>query len=146
MSSSHRPAAVFKHFLDASVNNDWDAVADTYAEDAVVEIPFAPPGVPTTTKGREVLRARFKGAGKIFTFSSADPVVVRETDDREVIVAEYTLHGTAIPTGKTFSFTYIMVVTVRHGEIVHSRDYSNPLASAVVLDRLPALVEAMTAQ
>lgn len=73
-----------------------------------------------------------------------DDLKVRETSDPEVVVAEYQLNGEVIQTGKEFSFTYIMVVTVRGGEIVHSRDYSNPLASATALDRLDALFTQLT--
>ncbi|MFF9587554.1 nuclear transport factor 2 family protein [Streptomyces achromogenes] len=148
MSEAARPSPpareVFQRFIDGTLNNDWDAVADTYAENVVVEIPFAPPGVATTTQGREELRTRLRGAGKIFRFTGVDDLKVRETSDPEVIVAEYGLTGEIIQTGKEFSFTYIMVVTVRGGEIVHSRDYGNPLASAAALDRLDALFTQLT--
>ena len=37
-----------------------------------------------------------------------------------------------------------MVVTVRDGLIVHSRDYSNPIDGARLLGRLPQLVATLT--
>ncbi|MGW2377233.1 nuclear transport factor 2 family protein [Kitasatospora sp. NPDC001683] len=135
---------VFQRFLEASVNNDWDAVADSYAEDVVVEIPFAPPGVPVATRGREVLRARFHGAAGIRRFTGSSDVVITRSDDPEVIFAEYQLLGAAVATGKAFASRYVMRLTVRDGLIVHSRDYGNPIATAVALDRVPELLAALT--
>jgi ketosteroid isomerase-like protein len=118
---------VFKRFLHYSETNAWDDLADLYSVDAVIEIPFVPPGVPTTSQGREVHRARFRQIGTLLRFTSASSVRLYQTTNPDVIVAEYDLSGEVISNGKTFTLSYIMVVTVKNGEIVHSRDYGNPL-------------------
>jgi ketosteroid isomerase-like protein len=118
---------VFKRFLHYSETNAWDDLADLYSEDAVIEIPFVPPGVPTKSQGREVHRARFKQIARLLRFTSATSVRLYQTTDPDVIIGEFDLNGEVISNGKTFTLSYIMVVTVRHGEIVHSRDYGNPL-------------------
>jgi len=115
-------AEVFQRFLDASVGNRWDDLADCYAEDVVIEIPFAPAGVPKTSEGREILRKRFHQAGDRRTITKADRVSVRQTSDPEVLVAEFDLHG--VLDGKPYVASYCLVMTVRNGEIVRSRDYS----------------------
>ncbi|MYW97227.1 hypothetical protein G3I59_43090 [Amycolatopsis rubida] len=113
---------VFQRFLDAAVDNRWDDLADLYSDDVVIEIPFAPAGVPKVTRDREELRKRFHQAGERRRITKADRVVVHETSDPEVLVAEYDLHGEY--EGKPYVSTYVMVLTVREGRIAHSRDYS----------------------
>ena len=122
-------AEVFQRFLDASVGNRWDDLADCYAEDVVVEIPFAPAGVPTVSEGRELLRKRFHQAGERRTITKADRVAVRQTSDPDVLVAEFELHG--VLDGRAYVSSYCMVMTVRAGRIVHSRDYSGSPVFAV---------------
>ncbi|GAB3906068.1 hypothetical protein GCM10029964_102270 [Kibdelosporangium lantanae] len=119
----------------AATLTDRGDLADFYAEDAVVEIMFRPPGsdVPARTQGREVLRARFAASTGRFALDRVGSAVIHQTDDPEVVVAEYDLHGHAVATGKEFVFSYVMVVRVRDGLIVHSRDYGNPLAAQEAL-------------
>jgi uncharacterized protein len=69
--------------------------------------------------------------------------MIHETADPEVIVAEYELHGEMAGPGEAFSVRFAMVVTVRDGRIVHSRDYSDPIAGARMLGRLPELISAL---
>ena len=140
------PVQVFQQFVAASLANDPQALADLYAVDTVVEIAFAPPGVPTVTNGRAALLARFQGSVGILTFSSIDSIVIHQTTDPTVIVTEYQVHGNVVATGDAFDFIYSSVMTICGGEIVHSRDYSNPLAGAEALGQLPALFTALTGQ
>ena len=41
--------------------------------------------------------------------------------------------------------SFLMVMTIRDGQIVHTRDYANPIAGAQVLGKLPELLAALTA-
>ncbi len=120
--------AVFDRFLAASVENRWDDVADLYAEDVTLEMPFTLPGVPRETKGREELRRRFHSAGRVRRLVKAGNVVVHETTDPSVLVAEFDLHGEA--GGTPFVSSYVMVLTIRDGLITHSRDYTDTAAAA----------------
>jgi hypothetical protein len=140
------PRQVFDELLRTSVDGDWDGLLDLYAEDTVIEMPFAPPGVPTTSEGA-TFRQRIKGmaGNRPWKFSSAENVLVHETTDPEVIIAEYTLRGTVSATGAPLALSYAMVITVRDGKIVHSRDYGNPLATSAALGRLAQLVAAYEA-
>jgi ketosteroid isomerase-like protein len=138
------PRQVFERFVQASINNAWDDLADLYAPDAVVEIPFAPPGVPKLSQGRELFRERFRAASGSRQFHEADPVIVHETLDSELIIAELSLRGTVTGTGHSFVNSFVMVMRVKDGLIVSSRDYSNPLAMAAAFGRLPELFTALT--
>jgi ketosteroid isomerase-like protein len=147
MTSTRTPRQVFDELVRTSVEGDWDGLLDLYAEDTVIEMPFAPPGVPVTSDGA-ALRARIKGMAdaRPWHFDSADVAVVHETADPEVIVAEFTFHGTVTATGAPLALSYAMVITVRDGKIVHSRDYGNTLATVAALGRLPEVVAALQAQ
>ena len=63
-------------------------------------------------------------------------IVIHETTDPEVIVAEFEYQGTAADTGEPYALPAIFVLRVRNGEIVSSRDYHDHLASARVSGRL----------
>ena len=129
---------VFDRFLTASVENRWDDLADCYAEDVVIEMPFTPAGVARLTHGREELRRRFHAAGNVRRLVKADNVVVHRTSEPEVLVAEFDLHGEVLADGSTFVSSYVMVLTVRGGKIVRSRDYTDTAAAAERLARFRA--------
>ncbi|MEV6644742.1 nuclear transport factor 2 family protein [Amycolatopsis sp. NPDC051371] len=135
MPSTVSPArAVFDRFLAASVENRWDDLADCYAEDVVLEMPFTLPGAPRVTKGREELRRRFRRAGAARRITKADNVIVHETADPAVLVAEFDLRQDM--SGESFVATYVMVMTIEDGQITHTRDYTDTAAAA---ERLKAL-------
>ncbi|MEV4051461.1 nuclear transport factor 2 family protein [Amycolatopsis sp. NPDC049688] len=125
---------VFDRFLAASVENRWDDLADLYAEDVTIEMPFTLPGVPRVTKGREELRRRFHAAGRSRRITKADNVVVHATTDPAVVVAEFDLHQEV--RGTAFFATYVMIMTVENGLITHSRDYTDTAAAAARLKAL----------
>jgi ketosteroid isomerase-like protein len=140
--TSVSPREVAERFLRASATNQWDELADLYSDDAVIEFGFAPPGMPKSTQGREVHRARFKTLTGRLRFAKVDSVVIHQTSDPELIIIEYDLHGQTVATARPFVFSYIMVMRIRDGLIVSSKDYGNPLASAQALGRLPQLLAA----
>lgn len=129
---------VFDAFLAASVENRWDDLADLYAPDVEIEMPFTPPGAPPVTKGREELRRRFRAAGQVRRLVKAENVVVHQTADPEVLVTEFSLHGEFPAEGTTFVSPYVMVLTIRDGRIVHSRDYTDTAAAAARIARFTA--------
>jgi uncharacterized protein len=134
-----------EHLLQATVGSDPGAIADCYAPAVVIEMPFAvaplyPSRIQTT---REELRARFRAGTAVRRYRRLSDVAIHETADPEVVIAEYELHGELTTTGEPFSQRFIMVLTVRDGQIVHSRDYTNPVTGAKLLGRVPELVAAL---
>jgi ketosteroid isomerase-like protein len=53
--------------------------------------------------------------------------VLYETDDAEVVVAEYEAHGRIATTGAPYHQSITAVFRVRDGRIVSCRDYLHPL-------------------
>ena len=56
------------------------------------------------------------------------------------MIAEYWPHGEMDQTNEPFSQRFAMVIRVRDGTIVHSRDYTNPVTAARLLGNLPELL------
>ncbi len=100
-------------------------LAALYAERTRVEHPMALDDTPLLS--RDDLRRHF-AAGTDMTpitdYRTAD-IVVHETTDAEVIVAEFRYLGSV--GGRSFQVPCVFVMRVRDGEIVESRDYISPL-------------------
>jgi ketosteroid isomerase-like protein len=136
-----------ERFLHATIGSDPGDLADFYAPDVIIEMPFAPamlyPSRIETT--REQLRERFRAGTAIRRYTGLCDVVIHETADPDMIIAEYSLQGKLTRTEEPFTLSFLMVITVHDGLIVHSRDYTDPIAGARILGRLPELAAALTA-
>ncbi|MET3987655.1 nuclear transport factor 2 family protein [Streptomyces sp. PvR034] len=143
MSETAEPREVFQKLIEGIGAGRYAELARLYAEDAVVESVFAPVG-PRRLQGRAAIGERFAQVAE-HTPLELTPrnVVVRRTDDAEVVVAEYDYEVHHRPTGKTFEVSNIQVLRIRDGLIVSSRDYHDHLALAVADGQLPQLVAAL---
>jgi len=121
--------------------------ADLFAEDGVLRFPFAPPGMPREIRGREAIRAaRTSEAGRrSLLVMDAVELVVRETDDPEVVVTEIEHYGHSHALDGPYRFRALAVVRVRDGEIVSYDDYMDPIAMAALIGRTDELVAALRA-
>ncbi|OEV37414.1 hypothetical protein HS99_0004035 [Kitasatospora aureofaciens] len=137
------PREVFTKLLDNIAAGRYAELAGLYAADAVVETVFEPVG-PRRTEGRAALEERFAQVAAVSPVELTPAnVVIRETDDPEVIVAEWDYQVRHRPTGKTFQSANIQVLKVRDGLIVHSRDFHDHLALIAATGALPQLVAAL---
>lgn len=91
------------------------------------EFPLRTSGRPQRYQGREEIRAGFGTA-----WSSAPVrvteicnILVHESTDSEVIIAEQEAAAPIISTGRRFAVPFLLVLRARHGLIVHIRDYSS---------------------
>ncbi|HEY1178138.1 MAG TPA: nuclear transport factor 2 family protein [Phytomonospora sp.] len=118
------PREVFLKLVNGVCDGDPD-LARLYAEETHVSHPFDPAGSPPLTS-REELRAHFAGRpGVVYPKLErrvAD-LVVHETTDPEVIVAEFAYEGRNLDSGGEFRMPCVFVMRIRDGEIVESRDY-----------------------
>lgn len=143
--STVSPRDTVERFLRAAVSEHPEDMADCYAANVVIEMPFAPAALyPARIEtSREELRARFGAGRAVRRYERLDNVVIHETADPEVIITEYDLHGRFAETGRPFAQSYLMVMTIRDGRIVHTRDYTDPIEGAKLLGRLPDLLAAL---
>ena len=142
--SSPTPREVFLRLVNGVADGDFDALPGLYAEETDVRHPLWPGGMPPLTS-REDLRHHFS-AGADATAAvrfRPDDVVVHETQDPEVIVAEFNYRGTVLATDEPYTVPCVFVMRVRDGQIVESRDYIDHVSSARArghLDRLLAAI------
>ena len=134
---------VFRHGLELLLAKDMDGFAELWAEDGIIEYPFAAPGAPTRVEGREEVRRYMSRYPEMADIKEFPSVTVHRTQDPEVIIAEFVARGIAVRTGEPYEMRYVAVVTVRDESIVSYRDYWSPLMGAAALGELPALISAL---
>jgi ketosteroid isomerase-like protein len=105
-------------------------LADAYAAQAVVEQPFMPGGGQRLV-GRDAIREHFAAAARAQLRLYVRDLMVHETVDPEVVVAEY--HYGIDTDTRTVTVANIQVTRIRDGLIVESRDYHDHVGLATVL-------------
>jgi ketosteroid isomerase-like protein len=113
-------------WLEVLPEGEFDKLPGQIAEDFVLRLPYAPPGVPTEFAGREAaqkaLSESAKGRGKL----SFDNVVLLRTEDPELLVATAT-GGATMGNGKLYRNSYVIFVRIRDGAVIEHIEYLNPL-------------------
>ncbi|MGI5130068.1 nuclear transport factor 2 family protein [Pseudonocardia sp. CA-107938] len=140
---SRSPREVFHALVEGVAARRWDELPELYAERTDVRHPLDPLRRPAMVS-RDELREHFRpdDATRQIDRRVAN-VVVHETADPEVIVAEFEYQGTV--RGEPFTQPGIFVLRVRDGEIVESRDYLDHLTGARIRGQLADLVAAVQA-
>jgi len=122
MTDQRDALTVFTLLLEAISTDRWDEAADLYAEDCVVDMPFALPE-PVRLVGQALVRRHFAAA-------AAGPLSLQVTDPRfhltadpEVVIGEFGYDGLIRTTGETFTVANIQVIRVHAGQIKATRDY-----------------------
>ncbi|MFG1711271.1 nuclear transport factor 2 family protein [Nonomuraea sp. M3C6] len=113
----------------AMLHKSADELADLYAEDGLHEFPFG--GLPAY-KGREEIRAGYRASW------GATPAEVREvrrvalhrTTDPEIVVVEQNTFVTVAD--HPITVPGLLVLRIRNGEIIHTRDYMDTSAISQV--------------
>ena len=121
------PQQVLQTLMQGIADQAWQGLHELYAEDTVVEHPFALP-VPRRTEGREAIRKHFADFANAPLKLQVCNMVVHATADPEVVVAEWDYDGVVTTTGRVFRVSNVQVSRVRDGKIVASRDYHNHAA------------------
>lgn len=121
------PAELYRHSLELLLAKDIAAWVGLWAEDGVLEFPFAPEGWPGKLDGRDAIAAYMQAYPEHIDLHEFPDVRIHETADPDTIVVEMRGVGRLVETGAPFDMRYIAVVTVREGQIVSYRDYWNPL-------------------
>ena len=124
----------------ASMSRGWldpTILDDLWAEDVVVETPFAAPGRPKRIEGREAFVAFAKAGREAMPVRLEEyrEVALHETADPDVLVVEYELVGRSTITGRRGAAAFIGVLRVRDGLITHWREYQDTFAMVQALAR-----------
>jgi ketosteroid isomerase-like protein len=140
------PREIFERWQQQILSNDPDAAGQLSAGDVIIETPFAAPGHPRRFEGLDqfLAYARPRRSALPARFEEFRNVVIHDTADPQVIIAEYDLAGTVTTTGQPATASFIAILTVRDGKIVHWREYQDTLGMAAALGQLPALLASVS--
>ncbi|MEU0280902.1 nuclear transport factor 2 family protein [Streptomyces sp. NPDC006195] len=128
MSAPTSPADLFRHSLRLLLDKDIPGWVGLWAEDGIMEFPFAPDGRPERLEGKEAIAAYMCHYPDHIDLHDFPAPLIHRTTDPETIVVEMRGVGHLVQTDRPFDMTYIAVVTVQDGLITSYRDYWNPLA------------------
>ncbi len=124
---SATPADVLAQRRRLILGGDADGYADLFAPDAVIESPFAPPGVPSRLEGREAIREYSRNVmASPLRLEDFEVAELYQTQDPEVVIVEMSAKATLTTTGQSFAATSIQILRIREGQIVLFRDFANP--------------------
>jgi ketosteroid isomerase-like protein len=108
---------------------DGDHFFDCVSERIVYEVRYDFPGWPRIIEGRADLMEAFRGYGKHIELHSADHLTKHATDNRQIIVIEYDVHGTILATDVAYNNRFCSIVILASRRITHWRDYMDSLAA-----------------
>jgi uncharacterized protein len=79
-------------------------------------------------EGRDTLYKYLKNYPGFIDIQNIPTVEMFATDDKNVVIAEWSVTGKVISNGNPYNMKYATFVTYRDGLIINYREYWNPLA------------------
>lgn len=141
----HSFSSMLKVGLGERIHPAAQTFVDMLADDAVMEFPYAPPGLPSRSFGRAAVHEHLTRLAKLIAFDRMSQPHVHETSDPETTIIEFEGHGRGVVTNEPYDQRYISVVRTAGGRIVQYRDYWNPLAVLSAVGDLHAYGEIASA-
>ena len=129
---------VVRGYLDAVGSLDLEALARSFHDDVVMDLPYAPPGFPQQVSGKPAVCEFFAGMPGFvapLSFYDYQLVLVPETEE---VIAEYRSASEVLATGNPYRNRYISRFTVRDGVIERFAEYFDPL---ILIEALGGRVE-----
>jgi len=117
------PRQVAEKLVTGICDRRFEEVAKLYAEDCIVEVPYAFGRAKPLIAGGAAIREHFAHADTVPVRLRARDLVVHQTEDPELVVSEWDYEITATATGQTATTANVQFLRVREGLIVHSRDF-----------------------
>jgi uncharacterized protein len=109
----------------------WPAYA---AEDVVIRLPFAPPGVTNELRGRTQAIAALSDLWKAKRSFAWKDVVIRGTDDPDLFVTTARSEAVLV-SGQHYANSYVILTRLRDRKVAEHVEYFNPLPVIEVFGR-----------
>ncbi|GAA3866766.1 nuclear transport factor 2 family protein [Streptomyces sedi] len=122
------PADLYRHSLRLLLDKNIPAWVALWADDGLMEFPFAPDGWPRRLEGKQAIATYMRHYPDHIDLHGFPDLRIHHTTDPRTLVVEMRGTGRLVKSDAPFDTTYIAVVTVQHGRITTYRDYWNPLA------------------
>ncbi len=124
-----RTLEIAQAFLPLAAQKRWDEWIDLWAEDGIMEFPYAPAGRKNIHQGRSAILAHIQNvAGRIKVEGLVD-FRLNPMLDPTLAIIEYGVKGSVEKTGEPYHQRYIALFETRDGELARYREYWNPLVS-----------------
>ena len=121
MATPNAPELLNEHFR--TIKDDPAAWRELFAADAVLEMPYAPPHVPSVLKGIDTIAQSVAGFFSQFSDFKIDVKKVYRIEGEDAAFAEFAVTATVILTGKTYNQDYILYLRAENGKIIFYREY-----------------------
>ncbi len=146
-STTPDPLPAFSATLRAALSDllapEARSFTEMFAEDGVMEFPYAPPGGVQRLDGRRAVAAHLPRVAEAVEIGCFSQPVVHRTQTPGVVILEFGCEGRSRRTGQPYDQRYVSIVTVRDGHIVRYRDYWNPLVVLRALGGQQAVTDAL---
>ncbi|RZU20608.1 hypothetical protein EV645_2845 [Kribbella rubisoli] len=118
------PEEVLEQRRQYLIDRDFEGFVSLFAEDAVLELPFAVQGLPDRLVGREAIREfSLQAAAHAIAIIDLRTVQLHRTTDPEVVILELVTEARHTTTDVPFQATCIQVFRIQDGKIKLFRDY-----------------------
>lgn len=107
--------------------HDWDAWSRLWAEDAILEFPYAPDDRPNRYEGREAILRYMSATTESIAVDSVTELTIHEQLAPEELVVELAIDGRLLHNGARYQQRYVTFFKFENGLIRHYREYWNPL-------------------
>ena len=118
--------ALVHQWLEVMPEGRFDALPGQVADDFVLRLPFAPPGVPEEFWGRDHTAQLLADSAKGRSPLAFKDLVVLRTEDPQLFVATANASAT-MASGKPYANSYVIFVRLRDGKVAEHTEYLNPL-------------------
>ena len=121
-------SARIAHDLLHFFTSDIEAALALFAEDAVVEFPYAPSiQRPARLDGKAAIAPYFREVTALLVDLGFHDIELVPAADPEVVVMRAHGAATIVPTGKHYEQDYVFFIRIRGEKVVSYREYWNPL-------------------
>jgi ketosteroid isomerase-like protein len=117
---------ITREWIDIVALGPASAWQERAAEDIVIRLPFAPPGVANELRGSVAARETLAEHWKTKRSFIWHDVVIRRTEDPELLVTTARSEVLLI-SGRPYRNNYIMLTRIRNEKVVEHIEYFDPL-------------------
>lgn len=123
--NTKRLVEAYQALIAAGRLEEW---IELWAEDGVLEFPFAPKERRRAYHGRAEILAYMKSAVGKFAIDGFERVKDYQMQDPEIAVIEAMIRGRT-SLGRPYNQSYVIFFETENGRLKHYREYWNPLVS-----------------
>ena len=107
----------------------WDDWIELWADDGVLEFPFAPAGRRRSYQGKADILAYMKHATGRIAADAVTQMRFFPMRDPDIAVVELSIKGRALASGAPYNQSFVLFFELKNGKLSRYREYWNPLVT-----------------